>query len=159
MLKEKTTKWEHLKKESCERMQELADVFSGVKPLTRVEKNGTTNQSSLVWPWEIISASCLFDWGEGGGEYVYVQHVPIFSLVRKLWNWVLWKELSYNQNITSWGLLSFPYFCWWGKSNAQIICLFYSRANLNNLSAGFWLLEVQLHMLVEKQVIALFCHL
>lgn len=39
MLSEKQSKWEHYKKEGSERMIELADVFSGVKPLTRVEKN------------------------------------------------------------------------------------------------------------------------
>ncbi|KAM9198615.1 WASH complex subunit 5 isoform 2-T2 [Dugong dugon] len=39
MLSEKQAKWEHFKKEGSERMTELADVFSGVKPLTRVEKN------------------------------------------------------------------------------------------------------------------------
>uniref|UniRef100_A0A7N5JFP6 WASH complex subunit 5 n=1 Tax=Ailuropoda melanoleuca TaxID=9646 RepID=A0A7N5JFP6_AILME len=39
MLSEKQAKWEHYKKEGSERMTELADVFSGVKPLTRVEKN------------------------------------------------------------------------------------------------------------------------
>uniref|UniRef100_A0AAA9TCR8 WASH complex subunit 5 n=1 Tax=Bos taurus TaxID=9913 RepID=A0AAA9TCR8_BOVIN len=39
MLSEKQAKWEHHKKEGSERMTELADVFSGVKPLTRVEKN------------------------------------------------------------------------------------------------------------------------
>lgn len=40
MLSEKQEKWESFKKEGSERMAELADVFSGVKPLTRVEKNG-----------------------------------------------------------------------------------------------------------------------
>uniref|UniRef100_A0A8C5PIQ2 WASH complex subunit 5 n=1 Tax=Leptobrachium leishanense TaxID=445787 RepID=A0A8C5PIQ2_9ANUR len=39
MLSEKQNKWENYKKEGSERMTELADVFSGVKPLTRVEKN------------------------------------------------------------------------------------------------------------------------
>ncbi|NXH85811.1 WASC5 protein, partial [Edolisoma coerulescens] len=39
MLSEKQAKWESYKKEGSERMTELADVFSGVKPLTRVEKN------------------------------------------------------------------------------------------------------------------------
>ncbi|XP_026534918.1 WASH complex subunit 5 [Notechis scutatus] len=39
MLSEKQTKWESYKTEGSERMAELADVFSGVKPLTRVEKN------------------------------------------------------------------------------------------------------------------------
>lgn len=39
MLAEKQGKWEMYKKESSERMQELADVFSGTKPLTRIEKN------------------------------------------------------------------------------------------------------------------------
>nr|XP_014350179.1 PREDICTED: WASH complex subunit strumpellin [Latimeria chalumnae] len=39
MLSEKQAKWENYKKEGSERMVELAEVFSGVKPLTRVEKN------------------------------------------------------------------------------------------------------------------------
>uniref|UniRef100_A0A8C7XBK7 WASH complex subunit 5 n=1 Tax=Oryzias sinensis TaxID=183150 RepID=A0A8C7XBK7_9TELE len=39
MLSEKQIKWENYKKEGSERMMELAEVFSGVKPLTRVEKN------------------------------------------------------------------------------------------------------------------------
>ena len=40
MLDEKREKWENYKTEGSERMQELADVFSGTKPLTRVDKNG-----------------------------------------------------------------------------------------------------------------------
>ncbi|XP_071441255.1 WASH complex subunit 5 isoform X2 [Hetaerina americana] len=39
LLAEKQQRWENYKKESVERMQELSDVFSGAKPLTRVEKN------------------------------------------------------------------------------------------------------------------------
>nr|XP_039258715.1 WASH complex subunit 5-like [Styela clava] len=39
MLKEKEGKWEKYKKEGVERMNELAEVFSGTKPLTRVAKN------------------------------------------------------------------------------------------------------------------------
>ena len=40
MLDAKKDKWEDNKKECSERIQELSDVFSGTKPLTRVEKNG-----------------------------------------------------------------------------------------------------------------------
>jgi len=40
MLADKQKKWEEHKKEGSERMQELGEVFSGTKPLTRVEKNG-----------------------------------------------------------------------------------------------------------------------
>ena len=40
MLAEKQDKWEMYKKEARERMEELSEVFSGTKPLTRVEKNG-----------------------------------------------------------------------------------------------------------------------
>lgn len=40
MLSEKQIKWENYKMEGSDRMMELAEVFSGVKPLTRVEKNG-----------------------------------------------------------------------------------------------------------------------
>lgn len=39
MLLEKESKWEMYKKEGSERMQELSEVYSGTKPLTRVEKN------------------------------------------------------------------------------------------------------------------------
>jgi len=39
MLDEKKTKWEELKKEGRERIEELGEVFSGNTPLTRVEKN------------------------------------------------------------------------------------------------------------------------
>jgi WASH complex subunit strumpellin len=39
MLAQKQTRWEEYKVEGSERMAELAEVFSGVKPLTRVEKN------------------------------------------------------------------------------------------------------------------------
>ncbi|XP_046858069.1 WASH complex subunit 5-like [Xenia sp. Carnegie-2017] len=39
MLQEKQIKWETNKRESVERIDELADVFSGVKPLTRIQKN------------------------------------------------------------------------------------------------------------------------
>lgn len=40
LLVEKQNKWEKYKKEGVERMTELSEVFSGMKPLTRVEKNG-----------------------------------------------------------------------------------------------------------------------
>ena len=40
MLSEKKEKWESYKREGVERMTELSEVFSGTKPLTRVEKNG-----------------------------------------------------------------------------------------------------------------------
>ena len=39
LLAEKQLKWEAYKKEGAERMAELGEVFSGTKPLTRVEKN------------------------------------------------------------------------------------------------------------------------
>lgn len=40
LLTEKQSHWLRCKTECVERLTELADVFSGVKPLTRVEKNG-----------------------------------------------------------------------------------------------------------------------
>ncbi|KAL5456944.1 hypothetical protein EMCRGX_G034172 [Ephydatia muelleri] len=39
LLADKQLKWEAYKKEGAERMAELGEVFSGTKPLTRVEKN------------------------------------------------------------------------------------------------------------------------
>lgn len=40
LLSEKHEKWTKFKSESTDRMAELGEVFSGTKPLTRVEKNG-----------------------------------------------------------------------------------------------------------------------
>ena len=53
MLGEKQDKWEIYKKEGSERIQELSDVFSGTKPLTRVEKNG---KAKLAMIWENLSS-------------------------------------------------------------------------------------------------------
>lgn len=39
LLAEKETKWDELKKESYNSLVELSEVFSGAKPLTRIEKN------------------------------------------------------------------------------------------------------------------------
>lgn len=44
LLKGKETKWEAFRSESRERMLELVDVFSGTKPLTRIEKNANLQQ-------------------------------------------------------------------------------------------------------------------
>ena len=40
MLAQKQDQWEKHKKEGVERMDELSEVFSGTKPLTRIQKNG-----------------------------------------------------------------------------------------------------------------------
>ncbi len=39
MVEEKQAQWESLKREAKERTQELSEVFSGTKPLTRIAKN------------------------------------------------------------------------------------------------------------------------
>ena len=44
LLNDKQEKWNFCKKESFERISELAEVFSGNKPLTRVEKNANLEQ-------------------------------------------------------------------------------------------------------------------
>jgi len=44
LLNEKESKWLELKKEAKERIEELADVFSGNKPLTSVERNENLRQ-------------------------------------------------------------------------------------------------------------------
>ena len=43
MLAQKQVQWEKHKTEGVERMDELSEVFSGTKPLTRIQKNG-------MWP-------------------------------------------------------------------------------------------------------------
>ena len=41
MLAQKQSQWEKHKTEGVERMDELSEVFSGTKPLTRIQKNGS----------------------------------------------------------------------------------------------------------------------
>jgi WASH complex subunit strumpellin len=41
LLSEKFDRWSANRKDAVERLVELANVFSGTIPLTRVEKNGT----------------------------------------------------------------------------------------------------------------------
>ena len=41
MLAQKQDQWEKHRVEGVERMDELSEVFSGTKPLTRIQKNGT----------------------------------------------------------------------------------------------------------------------
>ncbi|XP_035208571.1 WASH complex subunit 5-like [Stegodyphus dumicola] len=48
LLSEKHEKWTKYKSESTERMSELGDVFSGTKPLTRIEKNGNFINSFII---------------------------------------------------------------------------------------------------------------
>lgn len=47
LLAEKQDRWMANRKEAVERLIELADVFSGTVPLTRVEKNGKFNDQIL----------------------------------------------------------------------------------------------------------------
>lgn len=42
MLDQRIQRWDEFKKEGEERLVELSDVYSGRKPLTRIEKNGST---------------------------------------------------------------------------------------------------------------------
>jgi len=59
MLDEKKTKWEELKKEGRERIEELGDVFSGTKPLTRVEKNGQFNYTCYLLLVLLLIYHCI----------------------------------------------------------------------------------------------------
>lgn len=59
MLAEKQDKWESYKKEGRERMEELGEVFSGTKPLTRVEKNGKFISDSIINLLMCLHIHCL----------------------------------------------------------------------------------------------------
>jgi hypothetical protein len=48
LLAEKFDRWTANRKEAVDRLIELADVFSGTIPLTRVEKNGNEEINSLT---------------------------------------------------------------------------------------------------------------
>jgi len=61
MLDEKQDKWESYKTECTERMQELADVFSGTKPLTRVPKNGKYSIYNLDINLDLETATGTLD--------------------------------------------------------------------------------------------------
>lgn len=61
MLSEKQLKWENYKMEGSERMMELAEVFSGVKPLTRVEKNGERKNRQQLSTLKKMCFMYLFD--------------------------------------------------------------------------------------------------
>lgn len=56
LLTEKQSNWLHCKTECIERLTELADVFSGAKPLTRVERNGISFKIFITY--EIHSMIC-----------------------------------------------------------------------------------------------------
>lgn len=55
MLDEKKAKWEENKKEGEEHMVELSEVFSGTKPLTRVEKNGRFSHRTMISLFRSVS--------------------------------------------------------------------------------------------------------
>lgn len=61
LLTEKRSKWLLCKKECIERLTELADVFSGAKPLSRVEKN----ESLQLWLREIAQQVEALNYEEG----------------------------------------------------------------------------------------------
>ena len=48
ILSEKHDRWTANRKEAVERLIELADVFSGTMPLTRVEKNGRKYKTKFL---------------------------------------------------------------------------------------------------------------
>jgi WASH complex subunit strumpellin len=57
MIEEKQTQWETLKKEARERTQELSEVFSGTKPLTRIAKNENLQKWFLLISTKIDALS------------------------------------------------------------------------------------------------------
>ena len=61
LLTDKRSNWLHCKSECVERLTELADVFSGSKPLTRVEKN----ESLQLWLREIAQQVEALNYEEG----------------------------------------------------------------------------------------------
>ena len=74
LLKEKQNKWELYKKEASERMAELGEVFSGTKPLTRVEKNGKEREREREKETETRDIACI-------GMAVSVFSLLLFSLL------------------------------------------------------------------------------
>ena len=85
MLTEKQMKWESYKREGSERMTELAEVFSGVKPLTRVEKNGIYCWLSSVLVFSDLTngkASLVFFITNSRGEVLHVTTSAHFFTVR-----------------------------------------------------------------------------
>lgn len=61
MLAQKQAQWEKHKTEGVERMDELSEVFSGTKPLTRIEKNGTILFSFWMLRVKLCQVSLLLE--------------------------------------------------------------------------------------------------
>lgn len=80
MLAEKQDKWEEYKKEGSERMQELGEVFSGTKPLTRVVKNDNLQ----AWFTEMAKqiSSLNYDDSTSAGRKI-VQLIQAFEEVQE----------------------------------------------------------------------------
>lgn len=60
LLTNKKTNWERCKSECIERLTELADVFGGTKPLTRIEKNGTQYKSDSIFTPDNVSRCIIY---------------------------------------------------------------------------------------------------
>lgn len=106
MLVDKQTKWEQYKKEGAERMLELSEVYSGTKPLTRVEKNGTFFFVSISPSCQIILIyNDLHDSHHNLQALEVYNHVMKFSDLQILEQVTLSLSLSLLQTIFRHGLL------------------------------------------------------
>lgn len=102
LLTDKRSTWQQCKSECVERLTELADVFSGSKPLTRVEKN----ESLQLWLREIAQQVEALNYEEGtasGRKMVQLisalEEVQGFTINSVLNDYFVLKFLSYYSSI------------------------------------------------------------
>ncbi|KAG5888367.1 hypothetical protein JTB14_033504 [Gonioctena quinquepunctata] len=78
LLSDKETQWEELKEESHSRLIELSEVFSGTKPLTRIQKN----ENLQVWFVEISKQIKSLNQDDSGSLRKIVQLIQALEEVQ-----------------------------------------------------------------------------
>lgn len=85
MLAQKQTQWEKHKTEGVERMDELSEVFSGTKPLTRIQKNGTLWSHVLYricnWLQTVAHTNLIVLWTNECSDWIWRsrEHLVLIS--------------------------------------------------------------------------------
>nr|XP_023013029.1 WASH complex subunit 5 [Leptinotarsa decemlineata] len=78
LLSDKETQWEELKEESVNRLVEISEVFSGTKPLTRIQKN----EKLQAWFVEISKQVKSLDQGDSASSRKIVQLIQALEEVQ-----------------------------------------------------------------------------
>lgn len=92
-MSEKDTQWEHLKENSRKSLIELSEVFSGTKPLTRIQKNADLE----LWFQEIAKQIESLTREDTGSSRKLVQLIQALEEVQE------YHQLDNNMQVCSYG--------------------------------------------------------